>query len=83
MAPSKWRTECVGEKKEKQPTDSDNVKKLSGRCEAVTEADKERCEDVKEVDKENQGNAETQVVLILCRTLFCNFLVSPTFSPVL
>ena len=56
------------------------MKKLNGRCEDVTEAVKECCEDVKEVDKENQGNAETQVVLILCRALYCNFLVSPPFT---
>ena len=49
MATIKWRTECtVGGK------DSDNAKKLNGRCEDVTEA-----------DKENQVYAETQVVLVL------------------
>ena len=65
MAPSKWRTECVEEGQEKELTsqDSDDVKKLNGRCEEVTEAVKERCEDKTEADKENQGNGEMQVVL--------------------
>jgi len=69
MAPSKWRTECVGEGQEKELTsqDSDDVKKLNGRCEEVTEAVKERCEDKTEADKENQGNGEMQVVLTRLR----------------
>ena len=56
MAPSKQRTECVGEEKVKEPTchGGGNVKKLDVHCEDVTAA-----------DKENQGNTETQVVLVL------------------
>ena len=65
MAPSKWRTECVGEEKENEPTsqESGNVKKLN-----------EHCEDVTVEGRENQGNTETRVVFSLLSfgsELFC------------
>ena len=71
MAPSKQRTECVGEEKVKEPTchGGGNVKKFDVHCEDVTAA-----------DKENQGNTDTQVVLVLYRVLVCKCLVSPTYE---
>ena len=68
MAPSKWRTECVGEEKENEPTaqETDNEKKLN-----------EHCEDVTVEGKENQVNAETLVVFLV---LVWNCLVSNSFT---
>ena len=68
MAPSKWRTECVGEEKENEPTaqEADNEKKLN-----------EHCEDVTVEGKENQVNAETLVVFLV---LVWNCLVSNSFT---
>ena len=61
MAPSKWRTECVGEEKENEPTsqESDNKKKLNKHYEDVTVE-----------GKENQGNAETLVVFFFAKFWF-------------
>ena len=63
MASSKWRAKCAGEKMEKE--NCDDRKKINGHC-----------EDLGEVDKENQGDGETQVVLVLRRPWVCNCLVS-------
>ena len=66
MVPSKWRTECVGEGKEKEMTsqNNDRVRKLNGRC-----------EDARGVDKENKGDATTQVVLVSNNLVLAQFQV--------
>ena len=66
MASSNWRTGCVREEREKE------LAFVNGD----TRRTNDHCENLGEVDKENQGDAETQVVLVLDRAWVQNCFVS-------